>query len=60
MRARSCAVPGVDGCFVGPADLNISLGFSPEVAELGTPTEAGIATILQIAQEPGRSRASTP
>jgi 4-hydroxy-2-oxoheptanedioate aldolase len=48
------AVPGVDGCFVGPADLNITLGFSPEVAELGPPTEAGIATILKIAQEAGK------
>ena len=48
------SVPGVDGCFVGPADLNITLGFSPESPTLGAPTEAGIAEILAIAQELGK------
>ena len=27
------AVPGVDGCWVGPADLALSLGFSPREME---------------------------
>ena len=48
------AVDGVDGCFVGPADLNITLGFSPEAPDLGAETEAGIATILQITRESGK------
>ena len=48
------AVPGVDGCFVGPADLNITLGFSPEAPGLGAATEAGIATILKITQDAGK------
>ncbi len=47
-------VDGVDGCFVGPADLNITLGYSPESPDLGAPTEAGIAAILKIAQEAGK------
>ncbi|MEO8754862.1 MAG: aldolase/citrate lyase family protein, partial [Casimicrobiaceae bacterium] len=47
-------VPGIDGCFVGPADLNITLGFSPEAPELGAPTEAGIATILKVTQDAGK------
>ena len=33
------AVPGIDGCFVGPADLNITLGFSPEAPGLGAATD---------------------
>lgn len=43
-------VPGVSGCFVGPADLNISLGGSPAGPFL-TETEEGIARIARIARE---------
>ena len=35
------AVDGVDGCFVGPADLNISLGYSPEHPELAQGDRGG-------------------
>lgn len=48
------AVDGVDGCFVGPADLNISLGNSPEVAELAAATEDGIGAILAAARDAGK------
>ncbi len=48
------AVEGVDGCFVGPADLNISLGHSPEHPELAKATEAGIGTILSTARDAGK------
>ncbi len=48
------SVPGVDGCFIGPADLNISLGFSPDAPELGKATEDGIAAILAVTRELGK------
>ena len=48
------AVDGVDGCFVGPADLNISLGHSPDDAAPGADTEAGIANILAAARAAGK------
>lgn len=49
------AVDGVDGCFVGPADLNVSLGHSPDaVPALAADTEAGIATIVATAQAAGK------
>jgi 4-hydroxy-2-oxoheptanedioate aldolase len=47
-------VDGVDGCFVGPADLNISLGHSPDDPALGADTEAGIAAILAATQDAGK------
>ena len=49
------AVDGVDGCFVGPADLNISLGFSPDrLPELAQQTEDGIVAIMQAARDTGK------
>lgn len=48
------AVDGVDGCFVGPADLNITLGFSPDDPALGKATEEGVAEIGRIARAAGR------
>ncbi|MFO1324005.1 MAG: aldolase/citrate lyase family protein [Burkholderiales bacterium] len=49
------AVDGVDGCFVGPADLNISLGHSPDrLPALAQQTEDGIATIAAAARAAGR------
>lgn len=47
-------VPGVDGCFVGPADLNISLGFSPDLPEIASDTEEAVASIGRIARAEGR------
>ena len=49
------AVDGIDGCFVGPADLNISLGFSPDrLPELAPETEDGIAVIADAARAAGK------
>jgi 4-hydroxy-2-oxoheptanedioate aldolase len=38
-------VDGVDGCFVGPADLSISLGHAPTVPNLAKEAEEGVAHI---------------
>ncbi|RJE82367.1 HpcH/HpaI aldolase family protein [Paracoccus onubensis] len=46
------SVPGVSGCFVGPADLNIALGHGP-----GTPTtetEKSIAEVVAVTKELGK------
>jgi 4-hydroxy-2-oxoheptanedioate aldolase len=48
------SVDGVDGCFVGPADLNISLGFSPDLAQLPRQTEDGVEVICAAAHEAGK------
>ena len=48
------AVDGVDGCFVGPADLNITLGSSPDDPALGKATEEGVAAIARIARAAGK------
>ncbi len=47
-------VDGVDGCFVGPADLNISLGHSPDDPALAADTEAAVAHIAAVAQRLGK------
>jgi 4-hydroxy-2-oxoheptanedioate aldolase len=52
--AEILGVDGVDGCFIGPADLNITLGHSPEDPQLGPQTEEGIATILRVTQAAGK------
>lgn len=49
------AVDGVDGCFVGPADLNISLGHSPDkLPALARETEDGIAAIAAATHAAGK------
>ncbi len=49
------AVDGVDGCFVGPADLNITLGHPPDrLPALADETEAGIAAIGAAAKAAGK------
>lgn len=49
------AVDGIDGCFVGPADLNISLGHSPDtLPNVAEETEAAIATIVAAAKDAGK------
>jgi 4-hydroxy-2-oxoheptanedioate aldolase len=48
------SVHGVDGCFVGPADLNISLGHSPEEPGLHAETESAVATICAVTRELGK------
>lgn len=52
--AAILAVDGVDGAFVGPADLNISLGHSPDSPSFGASTEEGIAAIARIAAQAGK------
>ena len=48
------SVDGIDGCFVGPADLNISLGHSPDaLPALHADTDAAIASIAAAAKENG-------
>lgn len=53
--AAILAVDGIDGCFVGPADLNISLGHSPDrLPQLAEETEAGVAAIEAAARAAGK------
>lgn len=44
-------VPGIDGCFIGPNDLSISLGERPEQSPWPPVTEEAIATILAAARD---------
>ena len=49
------AVDGVDGCFVGPADLNISLGHSPDtLPALHADTDKAIQAIAAAAKATGK------
>lgn len=48
------AVDGVDGCFVGPADLGISLGYSPELPVADPAVDDAIARILSATQATGK------
>jgi 4-hydroxy-2-oxoheptanedioate aldolase len=53
--AAILAVDGIDGCFVGPADLNITLGHSPSnLPLLADATEAGVAAIAVAAKSAGK------
>jgi 4-hydroxy-2-oxoheptanedioate aldolase len=46
------AVDGIDGCFVGPADLNISLGHSPDaLPSIHQQTEDAIQVIADTARK---------
>ncbi len=47
-------VPGIDGCFIGPNDLSISLGFAPELATWPNEVEAAIADIVAATRETGK------
>ncbi len=50
-----CAVPGVDGVFIGPSDLSASMGLlgQPAHPDVRAVIEAAIATILQAGKAPG-------
>jgi 4-hydroxy-2-oxoheptanedioate aldolase len=48
------SVPGIDGCFIGPNDLSISLGFTPELTTLPDMVEAAIADIVAATRETGK------
>ena len=49
------ATPGIDGVFIGPADLSASMGYSgqPGHAEVQAAIEDGIARILRAGKAPG-------
>lgn len=48
-------VDGVDGCFIGPADLNISLGHSPDtLPAIHQETESAIERIVAAAKSAGK------
>jgi 4-hydroxy-2-oxoheptanedioate aldolase len=49
------SVPGIDGCFIGPNDLSVSLGFSSELAELPAPVEEAILAIRDAARVAGKA-----
>lgn len=48
------AVDGVDGCFIGPMDLAISLGHTPETAGKAEEAEQAVRTILDAAVKAGK------
>jgi 4-hydroxy-2-oxoheptanedioate aldolase len=45
------SVPGIDGCFIGPNDLSIALGFPSELAEYPQPVEDAMSAIREAAAE---------
>lgn len=47
--------PGIDGCFIGPNDLSISLGFGSEQSELPMRVEQAIASIVAAAASAGKA-----
>jgi 4-hydroxy-2-oxoheptanedioate aldolase len=49
------AVEGVDACFVGPNDLSISLGHSPEATPLSPEVERAIEAIKSGAEAEGKA-----
>jgi 4-hydroxy-2-oxoheptanedioate aldolase len=52
--AEICATPGLDGVYVGPSDLGLSLGARfPGDPEIAGPFEEAVALIAQTAQEAG-------
>jgi len=48
-----CAVEGVDGIFVGPADLGLSLGVPPGSTDGAERVDAAIETVVQACQRAG-------
>lgn len=53
--AEIAAVEGVDGVFIGPADLSADMGFidNPTAPEVQQAIEQGIATIVRAGKAPG-------
>lgn len=47
------AVPGVDGCFIGPVDLALSMGISPNDTGPGTEHEAVMQSVLAAGRKVG-------
>ena len=49
------SVPGIDGCFIGPSDLSIALGFPSGLAEYPQPVEEAIFAIRDAAIATGKA-----
>ncbi|HWS76053.1 MAG TPA: aldolase/citrate lyase family protein [Quisquiliibacterium sp.] len=49
-----CAVPGLDGVFVGPSDLSLALGVSPSPKWRQPPLSDALAKILSAAHRAGK------
>jgi 4-hydroxy-2-oxoheptanedioate aldolase len=52
--AAIAATPGVDGIFVGPADLGLTLGVSPGAAADNAPLAAALADVVVACHDAGR------
>jgi 4-hydroxy-2-oxoheptanedioate aldolase len=48
-----CSVPGIDGIFIGPGDLGITLGIAPGTTEGMERLDAAIETVRQACEEAG-------
>lgn len=48
------AVPGVDGCWIGPADLSLSLGFHPGDPDRDARLAASLERVLQACRDTGK------
>jgi 2-dehydro-3-deoxyglucarate aldolase len=48
------AVPGIDGVYVGPADLGISLGLGPAQFPASTELEPALGTLAKAARSAGK------
>ena len=49
------ALDGIDGCFIGPNDLSISLGYPPEATSLNPEVEKAIQAIKHCALAEGKA-----
>jgi 4-hydroxy-2-oxoheptanedioate aldolase len=49
-----CAVPGLDGVFVGPSDLSLALGVAPVPDWKAQPLAGALARIVEAAHAAGR------
>lgn len=48
------ATPGIDGCWIGPADLALSLGFHPNDPAAVEPGERAVERVLQACNNTGK------
>lgn len=48
------ATPGVDGCWMGPGDLSLSLGFRPGTPEAEEPLNRAIEKVLEACKNTGK------
>jgi 4-hydroxy-2-oxoheptanedioate aldolase len=48
------ATPGVDGCWIGPGDLSLSMGFQPGSAEAAEPLHRAVEQVIQACMNTGK------